>query len=341
MAQSTGYGLGLILRLHQLFRDYPNLAEFTAAAGIASSSIIEELSRGLSNYNFKIANKWVLRINRQTASLGSGRQTEVMAWTAAANMSVAPELYRVSDCLNFYLSQFIPSASSTLAMTQPNANTHNWAQHSGEQLRLTIANPSAAISVQTQRLLDLMQTLSQLPKPDIHITAMSQWRQYQQSLQQAALCGDQAMVQRVNSLMARSADIDFWCQTVDDAQQHSQQFCHRDLNPDNILSTSARLLAIDYEYACASGPYTELATVLACHHLEAEQQACLAQQYLNAQGLGHWQVDALVSAVHCYWVFSCCWALLRVQGTQLSPYLEWFDDYYQLLPAPRQSGIQN
>ena len=70
------------------------------------------------------------------------------------------------------------------------------------------------------------------------------------------------------------------------AEFKASKLCHHDLSPSNLLwsDTKEKLKVIDWEYACISDPYVDLANLLINCQLDPAQQAKLLDLY--SSGLG-------------------------------------------------------
>ncbi|MCH1930535.1 phosphotransferase [Shewanella sp. A25] len=194
-------------------------------------------------------------------------------------------------------------------------------------------------------LLSLLQTLQIQPKGDYHISLTEQWQAYHQQLTALAdkiESESNAIWQaRVEALLAKKGEITQSLEAIE-ACQLSPQFCHRDLNPHNLLLKDNRLYCIDFEYAIASHPLCDIAAVLATHNLTPSQQAHLSQHYLDDHP--HLSADApllLPAAIEMYWVFACYWALLmaaRSEQSEQMEYLNWFDSFFSCLTPDQKLG---
>lgn len=185
-------------------------------------------------------------------------------------------------------------------------------------------------------LLELLLQLRELPTGPYAISITEQWQEYHQQMlaYQASLALTHDWSERVAKLLNIQIDIKHWCDDLA-ACLIKQQFCHRDLNPHNLLLKNNRLYCIDFEYATASHPLCELAVVLATHALTPIQQNELVTQYLSEHPYvtAH-AVAAVPAAIDMYWVFACYWALLMAAQTEASrstDYLAWFDCFWPLI----------
>lgn len=185
-------------------------------------------------------------------------------------------------------------------------------------------------------LLELLLQLRELPTGPYAISITEQWQEYHQQMlaYQASLALTHDWSERVAKLLGIQIDIKHWCDDLA-ACLIKPQFCHRDLNPHNLLLKSNRLYCIDFEYATASHPLCELAVVLATHALTPAQQNELVTQYLSQHPyVTVHAVAAVPAAIDMYWVFACYWALLMAAQTEPSrsaDYLAWFDCFWPLI----------
>ena len=185
-------------------------------------------------------------------------------------------------------------------------------------------------------LLELLLQLRELPTGSYAISITEQWQEYHQQMlaYQASLELTHDWSERVAKLLGIQIDIKHWCNDLA-ACLIKPQFCHRDLNPHNLLLKNNRLYCIDFEYATASHPLCELAVVLATHALTPIQQNELVTQYLSQHPyVTSHAVAAVPAAIDMYWVFACYWALLMAAQTEASrsaDYLAWFDCFWPLI----------
>lgn len=185
-------------------------------------------------------------------------------------------------------------------------------------------------------LLELLLQLRELPTGSYAISITEQWQEYHQQMLacQASLALTHDWSERVAKLLNIQIDIKHWCDDLA-ACLIKPQFCHRDLNPHNLLLKNNRLYCIDFEYATASHPLCELAVVLATHALTPAQQNELVTQYLSQHPyVTSHAVAAVPAAIDMYWVFACYWALLMAAQTEASrsaDYLAWFDCFWLLI----------
>lgn len=185
-------------------------------------------------------------------------------------------------------------------------------------------------------LLELLLQLRELPTGPYAISITEQWQEYHQQMlaYQASLALTHDWSERVAKLLNIQINIKHWCDDLA-ACLIKPQFCHRDLNPHNLLFKNNRLYCIDFEYATASHPLCELAVVLATHVLTPAQQNELVTQYLSEHPyVTSHAVAAVPAAIDMYWVFACYWALLMAAQTEASRsanYLAWFDCFWPLI----------
>ncbi len=194
-------------------------------------------------------------------------------------------------------------------------------------------------------LLQLLLQLKTLPSAPDAVSVTAQWQKYQgllMSFIEASAFSDAehyaALRARAEQLMALQVAIKGWCDSLE-ACLLAPQFCHRDLNPHNVLLKDNRLYCIDFEYATSSHPLCELAVVLATHNLTPLQRQCVVQEYLTSHpGLTADAPKAVPAAIELYWVFACYWALLMAMPSQASghraEYLAWFDEFCPLISSP-------
>lgn len=185
-------------------------------------------------------------------------------------------------------------------------------------------------------LLELLLQLRELPTGPYAISITEQWQEYHQQMlaYQASPALTHDWSERVAKLLNIQIDIKDWCDDLATCLI-KPQFCHRDLNPHNLLLKNNSLYCIDFEYATASHPLCELAVVLATHALTPIQQNELVTQYLSQHPYvtAH-AVAAVPAAIDMYWVFACYWALLMAAQTEPSrsaDYLAWFDCFWPLI----------
>ncbi|UTA47140.1 phosphotransferase [Simiduia sp. 21SJ11W-1] len=265
-----------------------------AKAGFAHIEWVAPLCAGTSNQNFHIrarGREWVLRINNPLTEALCPRANEVSCWQLAADAGLAPALEYVSDDHAIYISQFIAQATP-------------WSAHYPH-----IENAPQLID-------ELLQSLAKLALPKHRVTPSQQWAHYRQLLEShpAMPLHLQAECHQVLSLN------DEMLQSLTRlSERENTRFCHRDLNPHNLLLHKGRLMCIDFEYACASDPRMELAALLTSHtalNFEPDLLHHLA-------GTASQQQQDLADAKLCYWVFTSAWSLLMcADGKPARPWLE-------------------
>ncbi|QYJ69886.1 phosphotransferase [Shewanella sp. FJAT-51649] len=184
-------------------------------------------------------------------------------------------------------------------------------------------------------LLQLLQRLRKQATGPYHISITEQWQEYHgQLLAFAAADKGEAWQSRLAQLLSIQMQIHGWTATLADCLVEPQ-FCHRDLNPHNLLLKDNQLYCIDFEYATASHPLCELAVVLATHQLTPAQRYLLVRQYLAGHpGLTSDAIKAIPTAIEMYWVFAVYWALLmaaHTQGERQQEYFDWFDHFWPLI----------
>lgn len=184
-------------------------------------------------------------------------------------------------------------------------------------------------------LLQLLQQLREQATGPYHISITEQWQEYHaQLLAFAAVDKGEAWQSRLAQLLSIQTQINGWTATLADCLVEPQ-FCHRDLNPHNLLLKDNQLYCIDFEYATASHPLCELAVVLATHQLTPAQRYLLVRQYLAGHpGLTSDAIKAIPAAIEMYWVFAVYWALLmaaHTQGERQQEYFDWFDHFWPLI----------
>lgn len=354
-----------------LTEPFQQLLPILRTAGLDRITHISELSGGLSNHNYKISTstaEYVLRLNTDKADSFCSRTQEHFYWRHLAKIKLAPDLLWVSDDERYYLSAFIESdviVSDSIA-TNMSSNAllckcsvpwqalegvcsaanflrgQESLQHlpSTDEHRVRIAPyPNQAHRL----LLGLLLQLRELPKGPYGISITEQWQKYHQQML-AFMGGSSSWVplskigeddwhRRATQILGIQLNIQRWTETLANCLLQTQ-FCHRDLNPHNLLFKNNRLYCIDFEYATASHPLCELATVLATHLLTPLQQHFLVQRYLAKHPyLTEEAVFAVPAAIDMYWVVSCYWALIMAaQQTELSSYAEYiacFDLFWQ------------
>ncbi|MFB2781454.1 phosphotransferase [Shewanella mangrovisoli] len=184
-------------------------------------------------------------------------------------------------------------------------------------------------------LLQLLQRLRKQATGPYHISITEQWQEYHaQLLAFAAVDKGEAWQSRLAQLLSIQTQINGWTATLADCLVEPQ-FCHRDLNPHNLLLKDNQLYCIDFEYATTSHPLCELAVVLATHQLTPAQRHLLVRQYLAGHpGLTSDAIKAIPAAIEMYWVFAVYWALLMAaytHGERQQEYFDWFDHFWPLI----------
>ncbi|MFB2640326.1 phosphotransferase [Shewanella bicestrii] len=184
-------------------------------------------------------------------------------------------------------------------------------------------------------LLQLLQQLREQATGPYHISITEQWQEYHaQLLDFAAADKGEAWQSRLAQLLSIQRQIHGWMATLADCLV-KPQFCHRDLNPHNLLLKDNQLYCIDFEYTTASHPLCELAVVLATHQLTPAQRHLLVRQYLTGHpGLTSDAIKAIPAAIEMYWVFAVYWALLmaaHTHGERQQEYFNWFDHFWPLI----------
>ncbi|MFB2641252.1 phosphotransferase [Shewanella bicestrii] len=184
-------------------------------------------------------------------------------------------------------------------------------------------------------LLQLLQQLREQATGPYHISITEQWQEYHtQLLDFAAADKGEAWQSRLAQLLSIQRQIHGWTATLADCLV-KPQFCHRDLNPHNLLLKDNQLYCIDFEYTTASHPLCELAVVLATHLLTPAQRHLLVRQYLAGHpGLTSDAIKAIPAAIEMYWVFAVYWALLmaaHTHGERQQEYFNWFDHFWPLI----------
>ncbi|MGL5047595.1 MAG: phosphotransferase [Shewanella sp.] len=342
-------------------------------AGLKQVLSIDEFTGGLSNHNYKIVTAtgcYVLRVNTPAADRFCNRQQERFYWQLVAKAKLAPRLLWVSEDERYYLSDFIESDDIESDDIENEGLIH-WpaleCQTSaadfvlGQSMLNSSPVPTAAQATHPNQahclLLALLLQLRDLPTGPYDMSITEQWHEYQHTIMayqtselfsESVFCHGVSLShgdnighthandwnERVAKLLAIQVDIQHWCDDFA-ACLIKPQFCHRDLNPHNVLLNNHRLCCIDFEYATASHPLCELAVVLATHALTPHQQSELVKQYLSGHPYVTAQaVTAVPAAIDMYWVFACYWALLMVVQTEpnlRADYLAYFDEFWALI----------
>jgi len=263
---------------------HSQLAQQLERAGIAQLKLVAPLCMGTSNQNFLATShgeSWVLRVNNPLTHKLCPRDNEVACWRIAEAAGLAPELKFVSPDYRYYLSRYI----NTDGAWQKQHQKHPRATHLLNQL------------------LDKISTLA-LPKH--RVTPRNQWHFYQQEIVSRRENLGPLLQTVAQEILALNGCVEPIIDRLELTQQ--LRFCHRDLNPHNLLLDKNRLLCIDFEYACTSDPRLELAAMLAHHDLTEDQKDWLMKNQL--QGTGQEKNQALKDANFLYWLFTACWALI-------------------------------
>ncbi|MCL1077961.1 hypothetical protein D5R81_08720 [Parashewanella spongiae] len=265
---------------------------------------LSTLSAGWSNQNFKLITckqQFVLRVNSKQSNAICNRNNEVECWSIAEKAGLAPKLFWVSDDKQYYLSEYLPQPQNK--------------------------------QIQTAQLLNLLNRIKRLPLPTHAITTSDQWRSY---FKQITTINNQLLLRKNKAQNAiLLALTKTWLQAKDDllnkkkqiesaltdieSCQIKPQFCHRDLNANNILIKDDQLVCIDFEYACTSHPLFELAAVICSHNFNKAEEASLVRDYLvNNSNLTENAHINLSSACKIFWCFFHCWAVIMMGNTLLS-----------------------
>ncbi|CAD6365380.1 hypothetical protein SHEWT2_00556 [Shewanella hafniensis] len=339
---------------------YKTLLPILEAAGLDTVLSITELSGGLSNHNYKIITpkaSYVLRVNANATDIFCIREQEHFYWQQLAKAKVAPQLFWVSDDERYYLSEFIASDGiQDDPISEP--ATLFWRDLEKPLCARDFLQNAKRDNTQSTTiphygqahilLLELLLKLRDLPAGPYAISVTEQWQEYhQQMINYATLPTatetaiihhrqlDSAWHGRVTKLVGIQADIQRWADKLA-ACLVAPQFCHRDLNPHNLLLQNNHLFCIDFEYATASHPLCELAVVLATHALTPKQQHFLLDEYLKDHP--YLTMDAALAvpaAIELYWVFACYWALLmaaqQTESNRRTEYIAWFDFFWPMI----------
>jgi aminoglycoside phosphotransferase (APT) family kinase protein len=343
-----------------------------ALADLDAKAIL--LTEGLSNANYRLwcpQGDWVLRVNRPQ-SLWCNREQELANWRLAEAAGLAPALIWHSGDKLVYLSHFVAQTrpwssvmshgNNSLSQAVENSVNPNF----GPSLYKRVpADNSAALNTALDSvfdeakpvslLLNLLRPLSELPVPDVALTPRVQWQEYLARLTELASTMGRAH-SRVNrqsnltppkkthlssqwhraftQLSSLVTDIERWLVQLETCLV-ANQYCHRDLNPTNLLLVGDKLQCIDFEYATASHPLFELASVITSHKLTLRQRDSLIEQYLafnpNVKASGF---EAMPAAINCYWLCCAAWALLMAaeqEEESQTRYLAYFNQYQQLI----------
>jgi thiamine kinase-like enzyme len=293
------------------------------------------LNTGISNVNIKLScedGDKVLRVN-QPHSNWCDRALEVECWQAAIVANIAPALIWVSDDKQVYLSEFIDQPETDWSIFASMRSHLSLGQSTNQSISAVDAVPLLSA---------LFCKLSVLPVPEKSITVSEQWQQYAYQLD--SLTGSQKDPQWHDArqqLLRLNGLVRHWLSQLE-ACVLLPTFCHRDLTPHNLLlsgSAPQQLLCIDYEYAVASHPLFDLASVVASHQLSTMQANQLIDnvimQYCQVASLTDVSAAkaALSAAINCFWLFSAMWALLMAakEPQKSTQYLQYFTKYFTLI----------
>ncbi|QDE31616.1 phosphotransferase [Shewanella polaris] len=296
---------------------------------------ISLLNAGISNLNIKLScddGDKVLRVN-QRHSNWCDRTLEIECWHTAIAAHIAPTLVWVSDDNQLYLSEFIHQPNIDWSIFSA-INSYSSLQNGQNKPILTVD----AVPLLTT----LFSTLITLPAPNKSITVTEQWQQYAQQLD--LLSSSQIAPQwhdAWHQLLRLNGLVRHWLSQLE-ACMLLPTFCHRDLTPHNLLFSggkSNQLFCIDYEYAVASHPLFDLASVVASHQLSKTQVNQLIdnviRQYCQVASLTDVAAAkaALPAAMNCFWLFSAMWALLMAakDPQKATKYLQYFTHYFTLI----------
>jgi len=302
---------------------------------ITQSTAISFLNRGLSNLNIKLSCRdgdKVLRVN-QSHSNWCDRALEIECWQTAIGAGIAPALLWVSDDNRLYLSEFIHQPHSDWSIFST--------MKSHDSLRDLTNEPVPSVDG-VPLLTALFSALGALPVPSQSITVSEQWQQYAHQLRSLSLSQTEPQWHHAwQQLLHVNGLVQHWLSQLE-ACVLQPVFCHRDLTPHNLLLSgrpSEQLLCIDYEYAVASHPLFDLASVIATHQLSITQVEQLIDKVIRQHCLEENLSDvtaakaALPAAINCYWLFSAIWALLMAakEPQKSSQYLHYFQQYFTLI----------
>ncbi len=267
---------------------------------IEASSTLTPLTAGWSNQNFLLCvdnQQYVLRINSLESSAICNRDSEIECWKIAAKEKLAPALFWVSGDKKFYLSEYLQQPDDT--------------------------------TVNKDNLLQLLNKLTKLPLPTHNISTSEQWHIYRQKIslldkkiieenihQQPTLLTMKKTWQHLQKkLFEQQSNMIDWLAHMESCQIRPQ-FCHRDLNINNILVKNDHLVCIDFEYACASHPLFELAAIVCSHNLSKTEEEKFTSQYLlNHPNLTKDAYKALPTACRVFWCFFQCWTVIMMGST--------------------------
>jgi thiamine kinase-like enzyme len=352
-----------------------------------SSAQASRLSAGLSNDNFRLGcdqGDWVLRDNRPE-NVWCDRVQELHNWHRAESAGIAPKLVWVSDDKRFYLSQYIEQSLPWSNFSggfghqdlnrpiEPILSTYHTDTAIDTAIN-TYCDAAMGTGAETEAgcdvvaaLLKVLQDLMLLPLPEKSLTPRVQWQDYSCRLVKVSeslagttqlqrgrgRLGTQSWQQAFAKIVAMKDDIDTWLRLLEDCAV-ANQFCHRDLNPHNLLYTQdlfshkPKLMCIDFEYATASHPLFELASLVCTHKLTQAQVDALTEQYIAVNSnLNHNALAAMPAAINCYWLCCAAWALLMAAELMIEAvsaeknmtvadrpseqYVDYFNQYIQLI----------
>ncbi|WP_372870397.1 phosphotransferase [Shewanella sp.] len=314
----------------------PGVSAFISQAlggDVLAMANVSALTQGLSNDNALIeanGRAWVLRINRDESSAFCQRAFEAGNWQLAARAGLAPPLLAISDDGRCYLSHRLDHGDWPEKYAEIPASGFRGLASSDEGKWL--GAPVDSAQADARLLLALLKGLQQLPLPANAKGFTEQWQDYQRALDsglpQWQYCDEWRRAQM--QLASCAWDIQAALERIE-RKPLNFQYSHRDLTPHNLLCHGGKLYCIDFEYACASHPLWDLATVLASHRLTADAQTALVHAYLDF----HPQLDQrdaplIVDAVALHWYFGAIWALLMAGQSGDNNYLSWFHRYLQL-----------
>lgn len=284
----------------------PDLAQVVAelsVAGYRALKVVEPLCLGTSNQNFLLNNDdgdWVLRINNPLTDRLCPRANEVACWRMAAQHNLAPELVFVACDYRYYLSRYV-------------RETLPWQSHYSH-------HPQA-----TQLIAELLQRLGRLPTPTHQVTPREQWLFYKDMLAQRA----PEFTPKLHYIHKKIQDAETSIEAALTrlGSDTALQFCHRDLNPNNLLLAGNQLMCIDFEYACASIAGMELVALFATHTLSPAQKDLISTKILGLDARQRSQ--HLADAETLYWWFTVCWALMMCTDGREA--MNWLDNALEKL----------
>ncbi|WP_133406415.1 phosphotransferase [Parashewanella tropica] len=282
---------------------------------------VSTLTAGKSNRNFLIntpTQDYVLRVNSAESSFICDRENEIECWRIAEQSSLAPKLFWVSGDNNFYLSEYIQQPIDK-----------------GYGLK------------EVQKLLN---ALSTLPLPTKIITCEQQWQIYQQQVQSITtqllqtnnfdLLTEYEQWNKLKSkLDSLQPNIKGWVDFLESLNV-KPQFCHRDLNPENILIKNGQLICIDFEYACQSHPLFELASLIENHDLTESDKKLIVTDYLKSHSeLNLSNRVEFEIATKLFWSFYDYWVVIMAgrvlieqleSSSEITETSKQFKEYYSL-----------